>query len=300
MASSSTVSCTSAIGRRASFALALAVCTFWLQGCGIPRHVLGYWESAQSYQISYAYAPPGTNSSSVSPLNSCSLGDVPLPLRCSGRGQCVDWFGDAPGLNNDSLQLSFCKCDQYWADPECRTERKSQHTAFILSALLGVFGADQFYLGWWIAGSLKLASCGGLGIWYIFDVVRIGSSTVDTQDGFRVAGDLPYFVFLLALVGWMGVLALGISVWSIMRQRAKKALEIMMLRAEASGHSPGGDYEFQDKSVGMHGLSLVTHADRRGYGSTGRAFHLGGSALLPFHGYGTTLAGGGAGIMRPI
>ena len=43
------------------------------------------------------------------------------------------------------------------------TKRKSMLTAFLLSFFLGVFGADRFYLGFYLMGVIKLLTIGGCG-----------------------------------------------------------------------------------------------------------------------------------------
>ena len=47
----------------------------------------------------------------------------------------------------------------------------SQLVSFAMFSLfLGPFGADLFYLGYPIWGSLKLATLGGGGLWWAYDV----------------------------------------------------------------------------------------------------------------------------------
>ena len=52
---------------------------------------------------------------------------------------------------------------------------KNKTTALILSILLGTIGVDRFYLGYIGTGILKLLTCGGFGIWYLIDVIKIAT-----------------------------------------------------------------------------------------------------------------------------
>ncbi len=60
---------------------------------------------------------------------------------------------------------------------------KSRSTAFLLSYLLGYLGADRFYLGQTGLGVLKLLSCGGLGIWYLIDLILSALGELKDSEG---------------------------------------------------------------------------------------------------------------------
>jgi len=220
----------------------LAFITFHIQGCDVdvPAHQVGNWRGQDDYLITYEFIPPG-GSAKDAKLNSCAFEQLAQTLQCSGRGVCKAW--DAENLNN---QLTFCECDRDWADPECRTQRRSQLYAYILSLFMGMFGVDQFYLGFPIVGALKLATLGGFGIWWVIDIVRVGSAPVYAHD-FRVANDLPHWGFVLGTLSFTFVLGFAAVFASTMRHRRKKRKEALLLQAEeearstqASGKQPGG------------------------------------------------------------
>jgi len=220
-------------GRGSLLGGALAAAAVSLQGCqvSIPRHTVPNWLLEPSYLKQFEYTRPGGGSGPR--LNSCEDPSMPVTLQCSGHGRCVDWLDIAPSMDLSQHRLTFCECDLEWADPECSTPRRSQLSAFLLSIFLGMFGADQFYLGYiWPHGILKLVSLGGLGVWWIYDIVRIGSSPVMTSSTFRVANDVHHWAFVLVVICFMGFLGFGLSIWSINYHRKQKARELILLRAD--------------------------------------------------------------------
>mmetsp|Transcript_1908 Transcript_1908/g.4289 ORF Transcript_1908/g.4289 Transcript_1908/m.4289 type:complete len:502 (+) Transcript_1908:196-1701(+) len=214
--------------RKAAVPALLLMTAVMMQGCGMdaPTHAVGNWRAESDYLIKFEYIPPG-KSARDSVLNSCAYSDLAASTQCNeGRGVCKPW--DTDNLANP---IYFCSCDRDWADPECRTARKSQAVAYGLSLFFGAFGADQFYLGYPGFGAVKLVSLGGLGIWWVWDVIRIGSAPVYASD-FRTAADLPHWAFLITAVTFaiaLGFLVVGCSTFRHIRRKRKDAL---MLQAE--------------------------------------------------------------------
>lgn len=226
-----------------------------LQGCvlDIPRHKVGNWQQKESYLKKYGFVMPGGNKSVI---NSCALEGLAPALQCAGHGRCERWFGlkMTDVRNQRADPLTFCKCDRDWAGPECDIQKKSQRTAFLLSIFLGVLGVDQFYLGWMGLGVAKLATLGGAGIWWLYDIVRIGSTPVVTSDSYRLAADLSQWAFVLMLLVFAGIAGFALSVLSISRHRIKRAQEITLLRAEASSSSYGSMPATQASFRGHQGM----------------------------------------------
>jgi TM2 domain-containing membrane protein YozV len=62
-------------------------------------------------------------------------------------------------------------------------QQKSWAVALILSIFFGVLGIDRFYLGYTGKGILKLITGGGLGIWWLIDLIRIASNSLPDANG---------------------------------------------------------------------------------------------------------------------
>jgi hypothetical protein len=61
--------------------------------------------------------------------------------------------------------------------------RKDWLVALLLSIFVGWLGVDRFYVGHVGLGILKLVTCGGLGIWYVIDVILIAVDRVRDKKG---------------------------------------------------------------------------------------------------------------------
>ena len=60
---------------------------------------------------------------------------------------------------------------------------KDPGAAFCLSFILGWLGVDRFYLGSAWLGMLKLFTLGGLGVWWLIDVVLLLCGAVKDGEG---------------------------------------------------------------------------------------------------------------------
>jgi TM2 domain len=60
---------------------------------------------------------------------------------------------------------------------------KSRGVAFALAALLGPFGAHRFYVGKTGTAVLMLCSIGGLGLWYLYDLILVAGGSFRDIDG---------------------------------------------------------------------------------------------------------------------
>lgn len=64
---------------------------------------------------------------------------------------------------------------------------KSRAVALALCIPLGVFGAHRFYAGKIGTGLLQLLTIGGLGLWYLYDLITIASGEFRDGQGRRVS-----------------------------------------------------------------------------------------------------------------
>ena len=62
-------------------------------------------------------------------------------------------------------------------------EGKSWLVALLLSIFLGKLGIDRFYLGRIGTGILKLITLGGIGIWWLIDLILIATNSLKDSKG---------------------------------------------------------------------------------------------------------------------
>jgi hypothetical protein len=64
---------------------------------------------------------------------------------------------------------------------------KSRGVATALAALLGPFGAHRFYVGKTGSGALMAATLGGLGLWWLYDLIVVAAGDFRDAEGRRVS-----------------------------------------------------------------------------------------------------------------
>mmetsp|Transcript_18225 Transcript_18225/g.40262 ORF Transcript_18225/g.40262 Transcript_18225/m.40262 type:complete len:599 (+) Transcript_18225:127-1923(+) len=186
---------------------------------GTPSHTVGYWRQKPDYTRAFEIMVNGQSA-----LNSCDrkfASKYSFFEVCSANGVCEAF----DSTKSAAKALSFCMCDRDWADPECRTKRKSHLVAWLLSVFFGVVGADQWYLGFPVQATLKMFTLGGFGMWWLYDIVAIGVDPPLSRN-FRAAADFPHWMFVI-LAAFVGVMiGFIVSAVNIANQvRAKRLAE---------------------------------------------------------------------------
>lgn len=64
---------------------------------------------------------------------------------------------------------------------------KSRGVALALCIPLGVFGAHRFYVGKIGTGLLQLCTLGGMGLWYLYDLIIIAAGEFKDEEGRKVS-----------------------------------------------------------------------------------------------------------------
>ncbi|HEX3274610.1 MAG TPA: TM2 domain-containing protein [Gemmatimonadales bacterium] len=64
-----------------------------------------------------------------------------------------------------------------------RPSDRSRSVALALAALLGVVGGHRFYVGKTKSGVLMAATLGGAGLWWLYDLILVGSGSFRDAEG---------------------------------------------------------------------------------------------------------------------
>jgi len=234
-----------------------------LQGCVLGElfsHPTPSWQQVPNYWDRFQFVPKGMPAKERV-YNSCQL-NIPKKDQCSGNGECLAWRSDVK-VTAGGESMMFCRCYRDWADPECRTKRKSQMIAYLLSVFLGLFGGDHFYLGSYYSGFAKLATFGGAGVWWIVDIVRIGSAPIYANE-YRLAYDLPhwfYVAFTVFVFSCLGYFLVGMLTKAYRFEKAKRRFllkeeEAFRNKIRAQSDTFGPDTSVMDPSYKSYGVPL--------------------------------------------
>lgn len=68
-------------------------------------------------------------------------------------------------------------------DDDLFASPKSRLTTILLAAVLGVFGAHRFYVGKTQTAVAMLLTLGGLGLWYVYDLIMIAAGSFRDSEG---------------------------------------------------------------------------------------------------------------------
>lgn len=91
---------------------------------------------------------------------------------------------------------------------------KSFLATWLFALLLGFFGVDRFYLGKVGTGILKLITFGGVGIWWLIDIIMVLSGTQRDKDGRRLAEHDKHKMIALIVTGALVVVSIAMSAFS--------------------------------------------------------------------------------------
>jgi hypothetical protein len=69
------------------------------------------------------------------------------------------------------------------ARPAAGVSDRSRGVALALAAVLGVFGGHRFYVGKVGSGVLMAATLGGAGLWWLYDLILVGSGSFRDAEG---------------------------------------------------------------------------------------------------------------------
>lgn len=101
---------------------------------------------------------------------------------CSGCG-FRPWLGarfcQACGAETNVENAPCPKCGVL----QVRYSQKDWLLTLLLSIFLGSLGVDRFYLGYVGLGIIKLITFGGVGIWWLIDVILIALNRINDSEG---------------------------------------------------------------------------------------------------------------------
>lgn len=102
-------------------------------------------------------------------------------------------------------------------------------------------------------------------VWWVYDMMRIGSTAVYCQSGFKVKHDLSEWMFVYSACTFSCFIGFALSILSIERHRVKKAREVMILQNEALAQPQ--NISSASLETGMPPPSTTNYSSFGGYGA---------------------------------
>ncbi|MBX6751763.1 MAG: Ltp family lipoprotein [Micromonosporaceae bacterium] len=149
------------------------------------------------------------------------------------------------------------------------TSPKSFLTTWALSLLLGVFGADRFYLGKTGTGVLKLVTFGGFGVWWLTDLVITLTGNATDRRGSRVRGTEREPAVAWALTGAFILVSLVINAVSPDSTGPREALLARPAASTAPPSTPAPSEQAASPSTPDPSQTTPAHQTSTGGGGTG-------------------------------
>jgi len=126
-------------------------------------------------------------------------------------------------------------------------------TATYFSLFLGMLGVDRFYMGYVGLGILKLITFGGLGIWWLIDLIWIALGNAKTKRGVRLVRNdddtrlaligVGIFVLLQVVGAVLGTVSYATTLRSIDNGLTEitKSLDGAVIEATGAGDDKSGE-----------------------------------------------------------
>ncbi len=132
-------------------------------------------------------------------------------------------------------------------------QNKSFLVTWLLSLVLGMFGADRFYLGKIWTGVLKLVTLGGLGIWWLVDLILIlGGAGRDSNkqplDGAKQYEAVAWIVSAVVVVG-LGALTFSGSGGAAENSASSENAAVIEEQGPAATLNPSKGTEEEEQEV---------------------------------------------------
>jgi hypothetical protein len=72
-----------------------------------------------------------------------------------------------------TMSTELVMTEELCPPPNQHHQKKHRSTVLLLAVLMGEVGADRFFTGYYLQGVCKLLTFGGLGFWWIADIVLV-------------------------------------------------------------------------------------------------------------------------------